>query len=481
MRNPLLIALCFTAACATGPDYRAETPDAPSEFGGGSQEFPADEPAVDWWKAFQDPQLTEYVHLAVEANHDIAVATARVREARALHRAAASPWYPSISASTSYTRSRFSENEPGAAPFFADLGVTDLENDLYSAGFDASWEIDVFGRTRRAVEAADARTNASVQGRRDVLISVIAEVARNYIELRGAQRRLALAERNIGIQEETLALVRNRHKSGLVSALDVAQAETQLETTRAAVPPLRAATRAAAYRIAVLTGQQPRAAIHDLLPMKTLPEPPKTVPVGLPSSLLRRRPDVREAERRLHAATADIGAAIAELYPRFIMTGGLALNADSFSNWFEAVSSAWSIGPSITWPAFEGGRLRAQTDAARARRAAAYHQYQQVILIALEDVERRIIEYAQEQSAREDLARAAAASRRAYDLAVIRYDKGLIDFISVLDAERVLTNTDDRLAQTETAVLLELVQLYKALGGGWQSFKDPETLHSSTG
>ncbi len=296
-------------------------------------------------------------------------------------------------------------------------------------------------------------------------------MARNYAELRGAQRRLELANKNIRIQADTLELVENKQRTGLAPELDVQRARTQLKITRSRVPDLRAAVHAAAFRIAVLTGRQPGERLVELAQQRPIPAPPEIVPVGLPSELLLRRPDVRRAERELHAATADIGVATAELYPRFFLTGSAGLESVSFTDAFDASSRTWSIGPRIRWPIFQGGRLRANISAKEARRDAAYQRFQQAVLTALEDVERSLVDYAEEQLKRRELEDAVQASTRAVDLASVLYEQGLADFLTVLDAERTLRDVEDQLAASETSATVEVIRLYKALGGGWEVFE----------
>lgn len=478
MRMPALLSLTiFLTGCAVGPNdwapeikttHRFESTQAPSVEQISGEIGPA--PDTAWWQALGDNLLVELIDAAVNHNDDLKIAQAGVREARALRRLSASGFYPGLDFRSAYQRRRPSENGQVDLKTLSDSGLAKLETHFFEAGFDAAWEIDVFGGIRRSVQAAEARIEATIELRRDVLLSVIAEVARNYTELRGAQRRLAVAQRNIRIQSETRTLVRNKFKTGLAPEIDVTRAKAQLETTRARVPPLRAEIRGAAHRLAVLTGRQPHALLETLLATKPIPNPPDLVPVGLPSELLRRRPDVRFAERQLAAATAEIGVATANLYPRFFLTGAAGLESISFADLFSASSRAWSLGPTIRWPVFQGGRIRAGIEAAKAQRERAYARFQQAVLIALEDVETSLIDYAEEQLQRQELAAATKASSRSVELAKILYDKGLDDFLTVLDAERTLTELEDRLVQSETGAVVRLIALYKALGGGWQRY-----------
>jgi NodT family efflux transporter outer membrane factor (OMF) lipoprotein len=420
---------------------------------------------VAWWRKLDDPVLLRCVEKALSDNQDLQAAQSRVRQARALRSAAAGALLPSLAAAAGYAHSQGSETTV-MGPFLKAIDV--LEQDLYQAGFDASWEIDLFGGGRRALEAAATREEAAREGYRDVLVSVAAETARNYVELRGAQRLLAVAEENSALQRETLRLVESVLAAKLGSQLEVEQARAQLEQTLSAIPPLHATIRAAAYAIAVLTGEPPAALLQELLATRPLPDPPDMVPVGLPSDLLRRRPDVRQAERSLHVATADIGVATADLFPRFFLTGAASRQSAQFTDVFRAGSLAWSLGPSVSWPVFQGGRIRAHIALTEARRDELLANYRQTVLAALKDVETALVRYAQRQVERERLAASCAAQAKAVAMAHVQYRNGLQNFLVVLDAERRLNDIESALALAETRVVSDLISLYKALGGGWE-------------
>ncbi|MBI2421291.1 MAG: efflux transporter outer membrane subunit [Candidatus Hydrogenedentes bacterium] len=455
------------AGCVTGPDYARPELPAPGNFQDveSSAAFNNEDIQPDWWQSFNDPILSGLVDRTIAANHDLRVAEARVREARALRKAEAAKLLPRLGAGIASGRSGSSESGPNGGAIA--LGLAERENELYEAGFDASWELDVFGGNRRAVEAANARADAKVEQYRDVMVSVIAEVGRTYVELRGAQRRLAIAEKSIELQSETLEQVSRKYQAGLVSELDVAQSRTLLDSTRAAVPPLRASSRSAMYWLAVLAGESPEALVQELTNPVYLKVAENAVPVGIPSELLERRPDIRAAERALQAASADIGVARAERYPKFFLTGSAGSQSTSFADLFMGGSGVWSLASNISAPLFEGGRIRAGIEAADARYEAALALYEKSMLIALEDTERSLLRYAQQELARRELNRAATSAARTLELAHMRYDRGLTDFIAVLDAERILNDLEDRVAIAETIVLSDLVGLYKALGGGW--------------
>ncbi len=470
MRMWMVLGLVVLSGCAAvGPDY--EKPVTTHREAFVSVSDAADPVVTAWWETFGDPILDELIAEALAGNLDLAAARARVREARAIRRVASGRFLPNVDARGSYQRQRASENGVINLGTLSDQGLAELETGLFDVGFDASWEIDVFGSVRRENESAEARLEAAEEARRGVLISVLAEVGSAYIELRGSERLLAVVERNIAIQRETLELVSNKFKVGLVPELDVQQATAQLQTTQAAAPPIRASVQSAMFRLAVLLGQQPGALRERLDRTAELVVRGESVPVGLPSELLMRRPDVREAERLLHAATAEVGVATAELYPRFFITGAAGFESVDFADLFSASSRTFSIGPTIRWPLFRGGALRANVAAREARVDAALAGFQQSVLLAVEDVERSLVVYAEEELRRRALADALVSSRRSVELAETLYEKGLSEFLPVLDAERRLLEADERLVLSEVAVSQELIRLYKALGGGWEAFE----------
>ncbi|NLJ26657.1 MAG: efflux transporter outer membrane subunit, partial [Deltaproteobacteria bacterium] len=367
-----------------------------------------------------------------------------------------------------YTRIRRSENQsPSASAFQAGNTGGNNEQDLFDAGFDASWEIDIFGGIRRSVEAAEADIGASEENLHDVLVSLLAEVARNYIQLRGDQLRIAIASENIDSQRKTLELTQERFAAGLSSQLDVTQARAQLAVTESEIPRLESSARQAIHQIGVLLGREPGALLDELLTEAPVPTGPPEVPVGLPSELLRRRPDVRKAERELAAATARIGVATADLFPKFFLTGSVGQQSVNFSDIALPESRFWSFGPTISWPVFSGGRIRANIRVENARQEQAAERYEQTVLNALKDVEDALVAYAKEQKTRRFLKESVDATRLAVDISNELYSGGLVDFLNVLVNERSLFQTQDSLAQSEQIVSSNLVALFKALGGGW--------------
>ncbi|HYQ92613.1 MAG TPA: efflux transporter outer membrane subunit, partial [Candidatus Competibacteraceae bacterium] len=406
---PVLIGFMLAGGCAAvGPDYQPPEVKLPprwaSPLAGGTSNRPAS--LAGWWKTFNDSKLDSLIGRAEQSNLDLQLAGARILEARGQQREIATQIWPTVDTSASYTRERVSENgslplPPGTSPKF----------DLYDVGFDASWELDVFGGTRRAIEAANAQVAAAEYDRRDVLVSLLAEVARNYIEVRGFQQRLAIAHRNIQAQQEVLAITQDRYRAGLTSELDVQQATALLATTQSQLPLLETGLRQAIYRLGVLLGRPPGALLDELSSPGAIPAPPSQVPVGLPSELLRRRPDIQRAEREVAAATARIGVAVAELFPRFSLTGTAGFQSISAGDWLTGGSRFWSIGPTVQWRLFDAGRTRAAIDVERTRQDQALVSYQRTVLASLEEVENALTAYAREQTRRQTLAMAVQANR----------------------------------------------------------------------
>jgi multidrug efflux system outer membrane protein len=463
------------AGCMVGPDYRRPEVPVPGAFG----EIAAiPSPRADgkppetsrpvaggipeaWWEAFGDPLLASLITRTVASNLDLAQAEARVRQARAQRKIVASSLYPQIGASGGYAREHTSGNSPGFAE-----GRT---LNLFQTGFDANWEIDVFGGIRRSVESAEATIQATVADRDAILISLMGEVGLEYVTYRSLQQRIRLANDNLRSQEETLALTQRLYDAGLAAELDVQRAAAQVSTTAATIPVLVQQREQSMHALAILVGQLPMTLQAELEPVGPIPEPPLTVGVGLPSDLLLRRPDVARSERQLAAATANIGVATRDLFPRFFLVGAAGLQSIAASDLFTWQSRAASIGPQITWPVFEGGRIRANIELQNAAQEEAFAAYQQTVLRAFQDVEDSLVAFSGAQAQRAQLEDAVRANQRATDLARRLYAQGLTDFLDVLVAEQALFTSQDALAQSRRDVALGLVSLYKALGGGWET------------
>jgi NodT family efflux transporter outer membrane factor (OMF) lipoprotein len=416
-----------------------------------------------WWKNFNDTNLNILMTTAVQSNLTLRIAEARVCEARAQKGVVSSALWPSLGSSGGYSRNRYGQNS------FPPLPGVPLDYNFYNANFDAAWELDVFGGTRRAVEAANAQVGAAEFSQRDVLVTLLAEVARDYISARAYQQRLAITEDNIRVEKNVLDLTSNRFESGLTSDLDVDQSRALLKTTEAEVPVLQTGFDESVYQLSVLLGQPPGALVDAMSAREKIPLTPPLVPVGLPSDLLLRRPDVQKAERDLAAATAQIGVAKADLFPKFSLTGIAGLQTVSAGNWFNYASRYWSAGPTVQWELFEAGSIMANIHAQTAHQQEALNAYQQTVLVAMEDTENALTSYAREQVRRESLSDSVDADQHALDLATHLYKSGLVDFLRVLDSESSLYTAQDALVQSDQAVSLDLVQLYKALGGGWEN------------
>ncbi len=452
---PLLLTL---SACAVGPDYREPTP-APVQFVNAGEGLNPTAPEAQWWRQFDDAVLDSLVTRALSANLDLRFALARVSESRALFRDAQLDQFPAITAGAAHQRSK------------AQLAGADderIETEINQLGFDASWEIDLFGRVRRATEAARADAEGAVAGLQDVQVSVAAEVARNYFELRGAQRQLEVARRNLGNQAETLRLTQVRYSVGRSAELDVASSQARYSATEAVMPLLITAERRAAYRLAVLLGQRPGTLDAELIPVQTQPSVHELA-IGEGDDLLRRRPDIRIAERNLASATARIGVATADLFPRLSLNGFVGFISGNVSSLGESATQAWSVAPTLSWAALDLGSVRARIRGSEARAEGALAAYELAVLRAQEDTENAFVGYRQQQARLASLTRQASASGRAAELARIQYREGVIDFLRLLDAESTLLEAEDAVAQAGTAQQLSVVAIYKALGGGWEA------------
>jgi NodT family efflux transporter outer membrane factor (OMF) lipoprotein len=456
---PLLLAVACTSV---GRDHVPPTAAVPATFREADAVLtnaPADLAA--WWRRLDDPLLDRLVDRAVRQNLDVEAALARVLEARALRGLAHAEFFPTLDAQAGYRRLGDSENTP--------LGNFAVDSDRYTVGLATSWEVDLWGRVRRSVEAADAELGSRVETVRAVLVTVVAEVASNYVQLRELQERLRIATDNLGLQQQTLELVETRFASGLVEERDVAQARSNLASTRSRVPALQQAQRVAENRLAVLLGLTPGALATELAAALPIPVPPAQVAVGVPADVVRRRPDVRAAERDLAAATARIGMAEADLYPRLVLLGNVGLEADHATDLFEGRSGVLAVGPSLSWNLFDAGRTRRQIAAQDARAQQAMLRWEHTVLVALEEAENAMTAFVREQTRRSHLADAAAEARRAVQFASTQYTEGLTDFQNVLDSQRATADLEDQLAQSRATITANLIALYKALGGGWEN------------
>jgi NodT family efflux transporter outer membrane factor (OMF) lipoprotein len=447
------------AACAVGPDHEVPQRPVPAHWqaaGTGGLAAEARDPGS-WWQGLGEARLAQAVELALRQNLDVREAYARLRAAAALRGVAAAEQWPQLDARGAYEHREESENTP--------FGKFIPRTDIHAAGLDASWELDLWGRVRRSVEAAGRELEVSEAELQAVGVSVAAAAARAYVDLRAAERRLAIASDNLALQQQTLALVRARLDAGLVVARDVAQAAASVETQRARLPLLAAARTAAANRLAVLLGLPPGELPAELLAPQPLAVPPSRVAVGTPADLLRARPDVRAAERRFAAAVARIGVATADQYPRFVLAGTLGLASNGAGKFFDDGSDVLGFGPSVRWSLFDGGRLRQRVVARTAEAEALQLAWERTVLVAVEEAEGAMARFTAEQERQQALAAAAQQARSAVRLSRAQYEEGLSDFQAVIDSQRLVATVEDDLATSEAAVVQHLVELYTALGG----------------
>jgi multidrug efflux system outer membrane protein len=476
-----------------------------------------------WWTVFGDTELDSLVDRALRNNRDLRVAISRVREARAERQVVAGGLLPEVDVTAGYNRSRGSKNVKlplsalggggsappsnassgtspsartgiirsqdaatpsapvstvgaqaspavppgGPASPFGEGGLPGVTTNLYQAGFDAVWEIDVFGGVRRAVEAADAQAAAAQEGEYGVRVILMAEVATTYMHLRSDQQREDIAHRNIESQRQTWKIARDKFDAGLGNEVEAAQELAQLRLAETALPPLFADERISQHALAFLLGEEPMALSAELSPQKPLPVLPEQIPVGIPSDLLKRRPDIRQAERQLAAASAQVGEATAQLYPQFSLTGSLGIDSSDLKHLPEWGSRYYSIAPGISWPILDWTKLHAAIRAADEESAQALLAYQTAVMQALRDVEDALVQYQQEHERNSGLLKAVEEARHAREVTAQIYSQGLADQTATLEAERVVFQAEDQLAQSDASLRAGLVGLYKALGGGW--------------
>src|SRR5215469_10500177 len=471
MRQPSwalpVVSSFLLAACAVGPNYKRLQAAVPTQWTvAPTRGTETKSPETDeWWASFQDPELNSLVERSASRNLDLKLALERVQEARAARGVARSGYFPSIDGAASGTRNRQRAIErvgPQNGPVIAPV-----EFNNFQGGLSASWELDVFGGVRRSVQAATADATAAEENRRDVLVILFGDVGRVYAQLRGFQRRLEIANKNIKTQQDTLDLTSARAKAGLATELDVSRAAAQLESTKAVVPTLVSGADVSIHSLSVLLGEEPGALRNELEKPAPIPPAEPDVQVGLPSDVLERRPDIRRSEAQLAAATARVGEAKAEWFPRFVLTGTAGRQATQLHDLTLSAGNFFSVGPGISLPLFTGGRIRSNVALQTSRQRQALISYQSTILNALEEVQNALVNYSQEQERRDRLNQAAQQSQLAVELATEQYTAGLVDFLSVLDAQRQLYADEDLAVQSQTTVTTDVIALYRALGGGW--------------
>ena len=470
---PLLIVALSCSGCKVGPDYHAPASDVPRAFGetharegvaGQYSDTLSGLPVwIDWWTKFQDAQLDSLVARAVKANHELRIAAARVQQARAEERMAESRLYPSVSLGAGAFATHGSE-----AGFGVPYGIPGVSSNLFQLGFDASYEVDLFGGVRRSIEAAGALAEATEDARRGVQVSLLGEVARNYIALRALQRRLAVGHDNLDTQRRTAEIIEQRFKNGLAANFDVVRARAQVVATESSIPPLESGIRQRIHELSTLLGEHPLSLSEELSSVAPVPPVPPEVPIGLPSELLRRRPDVLRAERVLAATTAMQGVATAELFPRVILGGSAGVQSRHFDQLFSH-SGYYAAGPSAQWTLFDGGYRLANIDRSKAVVAEAAAGYEATVLGSLREVEDALSAYSSDQTRRTTLAALVDQDQEALRIARNQLSQGLVAVLDVLEVQRNLYAAQDSLAQADQTVSSDLVAIYKALGGGWES------------
>ena len=467
------VGVVFLASCTVGPDFKPPRTSVAANYVNLSTTQPAGattrtstvsteaDPTIQWWTTLRDPELDSLVRRAAAGNIELQEAASRVRQSRAELKMAGAKEAPTLSAAPAFAHIDSGKN--------VSLGSSGgLDTNIWQAGLDSSWEIDVFGGQRRQIEAAGDDFQALVEDHRGAQVSLSAEVARDYLVLRGLQERLRIARDNLALQEDTLDLTRSLQKSGFSSDLDVTRANTQVFQTRAGIVPLTTQVAQQEHAIAVLLGQDPNSLAGELDKPTALPDLPPTIAVGLPADLLRRRPDLRKAEREIAAANARIGVAVADYYPKFSLTGDFGLDSARFSQLFDIDSRFLILYPTMQWKLFDAGHTRAEVAEQKELYRQSLLAYQSGVLGALRDVEDALVAYNNEQDHRSELSQAVESARESVDISRDQYKQGITDFLQVLDAQRQLLGAQDDLAQSDQAIATNLVALYKALGGGWE-------------
>ncbi len=480
------LAALLTSGCySAGPDFAPPDPllprtsffgdaepQGPEERAAAAQSAQTGKAATDaaWWRRFRDPTLTSLAGRVAGANLDVQAATVRLEESRAQRGVAAAAALPGINGNASYQRALYSKN---GLLSLAGPNLIIPPVSVWQTGFDASWELDLWGHVRRQVEAADAQIETAEYQRRDLLVAALAELARDYVALRGAQTQIAIVNANLKSAGAILELTRTRAARGLTSGLDVENAAALVESIRAQLPALQNEVDVDINAIGLILDEQPGALRSELARFEARPAAPPRAPLGVPSDLARRRPDIRAAEAQLHAATANIGVAVADFYPSVRLSGNLELNALSLNKLFKGSSLQYMAGPAVELPIFEGGRLTSTLNLRNAQQEEAAIAYHKTVLQAWHEVVNAVNAFASEQLRRDSLKAEVDHSREALSLSRVRYANGVTDFITVLDAQRTLLQAQQQLARSTTSVSTNLIQLYKALGGGWeQAFSD---------
>jgi outer membrane protein, multidrug efflux system len=462
----------LTACAAVGPDYKEPEMAVPDAWTNAViNEVNANKSLEQWWTTFNEPILESLLERAKNANPELLIAVERIDEARAFSRIAGGDRYPDLNATANFDRSKISENLGGGV-------FADNPSNTWSTGLASSWEIDVFGRVRRTIEAAEADVGVSIEDYRDVMVSLYAQVAINYVNVRTLQQRIKFARSNIKNQTDTLGIVQSRFDAGLVPKFDVAQSKYNLANTETLIPELIPFLEQALNQLAILIGQAPGSLDKELSQKAEIPTPVIDISIAPPAELLRQRPDIRQAERQVAAQSARIGVATADLYPTFSLSGALTLGATDFGDVAESDSVGWSLVPGIRWNLFSGGKVEGLIDVEESRTKQAVIRYEKIVLDALSEVETTMVAVNQERLRAKKLSEAVDASQESVDLVSTSYVAGLTDFQSLLDSQRSLFTQQDRLVESQGLAVINFINLNRALGGGW-SLTDPVLINTT--
>lgn len=463
-----LVTLFFLGGCTVGPDYHKPNLELPSSWKNDEKSFLPISEELPWWQNYNDPILTNLIDNAIRSNVDLKTAFARIREERAYYARSVASLYPEFDASGSITHNKNSENVQS----FIGTGDNPTEPyyDLFSAGVNTNWEIDLFGRLKRGEEWAQATLEAQIDDTRGVLISLIAEVAQNYINLRSYQQQLKITRKSYELWNSIYRLNQDLFESGLAIESDVLQAKASRDSIKASIYPLEASIKSAIHHLSILIGKTPEYLYTILSSPQPIPEISFDIFAGLPSELLERRPDIRSAERTLAAAQAQIGLAQGDLFPKFSLTGNFNYESNKGANFFRPPSSTYSFGPSFTWPVLDFGRIRANIDSKTAIRDESFFQYKSIVLRAFEDVENALVNLSTEENRYHNLKNSFMSQKEAADIILLRFKAGEVDFLNVLQAEITAQAMELNVIQSKATLILNTVFLYKALGGGWQKY-----------
>lgn len=469
----LFFISCFLIGCTVGPNYKPAPITESNRWASDKNKSatPVQPINITWWKSFHDPVLESYLNKAIANNYDLQIAYAKIEQARAIRAMEAANLYPQVNANLQATSLRISEQgrELGFVPGQFDVSQIQRQRPYYNIGFDATWELDIFGQNKRAVEAKDRYVEAVIEEKRDVLLTLLAEVARNYVEMRNAQAQIKLTQEKIALERKILAIIEKRNRVGTADNLAVEQERSTLQDIEALLPRIQANYRAATYQIALLVGEDPNTISFDT--KKGLPSIPRAVPLGLRSDILRRRPDVRKAERELASATAEIGVAMADLYPKFTLAVDPALQSIFFNKLFNNTSGAWIVGPFMTWNIFNAGLTKANIKNKQAQAKMSFLYYQNTILSALKNTEDALTRFKEEKITHQDYAQAVHSQQKKVYLSNQRYRLGEDGLLAVLNDKKMLNQVQMDLVNSQTKALSHLISLYKALGGGWENYE----------